>query len=747
MLHRSNQIFGATGAKVTFRGGPAFFRGRRLTVAVRAVLLALVILWPALGYAATIGTLSAVTVPATVLTGAQAAADAVVLGPQSFTLTTGNAYTPSTRISIAIDISGAASFSTSTTPAIAGMTCQTTTVVQVRLIFEGCAVTTNGTVAFQVTNVSYSNGSGLSVYQSSVSLKGSIYNASNASQTFETIPIVTAIASPAVAYTLTASTTGAGTGTIAVSPQQTTYSYGNVVTLTANAASGSQFSAWSGPCASTTSTTCTVTITANTTVSATFVRASTYALTTKTAGTGTGALSVNPIASAYPAGTVVTVTAAPGSGSALASWSGGGCTGTALTCTVTMTANTTVTATFNSTLTYDLTVVYAGTGSGTVGANPFATTYSPGTVVVLTPTPASGSVFAGWGGACTGTGATCTVTMSTARSVTVTFNAVNSYSLAVTTAGGGAGAVVANPAQTTYTDGTVVTLTATAEAGSSFIGWGGACTGTASTCSLTMNADKAVTGTFTRNTTGVLRQAGVFSTASGTYQSFLRFYNASGAAGTVTVTLSDYASGVALGQWTSPSIAPGTAPQYAIATLEGALSAFGAKPTMYSVTMRAQFNGTFQHVLWKPGDGTLTNLSTCDSGTAPILTRAVNVHASTLGAAGYPSSIVAYNTSAAAAPVLLNIADAATGATLGTYTSGSIPANGQVMVAISAIEAAANITPSASVMHYIVTVQNQFIGYIQHLLNNTKVGVITDMSTVCTFPAIPTTVPTNPSGS
>ena len=86
------------------------------------------------------------------------------------------------------------------------------------------------------------------------------------------------------------------------------------------------------------------------------------------------------------------------------------------------------------------------------------------------------------------------------------------------------------------------------------------------------------------------------------------------AAGTVTVTLSDYVSGVALGQWTSPSIAPGTAQQYSIATLEGALPAFGAKPALYSATMQAQFDGTFQHVLWKPGDGTLTNLSTCGTG-------------------------------------------------------------------------------------------------------------------------------------
>jgi hypothetical protein len=77
-----------------------------------------------------------------------------------------------------------------------------------------------------------------------------------------------------------------------------------------------------------------------------------------------------------------------------------------------------------------LTVVRAGAGTGTITSSPSGiscgstcnASYSSGTSVALTVSAASGSTFAGWSGACSGTG-TCTVSMTAARSVTATFNA------------------------------------------------------------------------------------------------------------------------------------------------------------------------------------------------------------------------------------------------------------------------------------------------------------------------------------
>ena len=91
----------------------------------------------------------------------------------------------------------------------------------------------------------------------------------------------------------------------------------------------------------------------------------------------------------------------------------------------------TVTATTSAGVTtYALTVTKAGTGGGTVSASPSgvscgatcSASYPSGTTVTLAATPADGSSFSGWSGACVGTGA-CTTTMTGARAVTATFTA------------------------------------------------------------------------------------------------------------------------------------------------------------------------------------------------------------------------------------------------------------------------------------------------------------------------------------
>ncbi|MEJ7601846.1 MAG: hypothetical protein WKG01_28365 [Kofleriaceae bacterium] len=75
--------------------------------------------------------------------------------------------------------------------------------------------------------------------------------------------------------------------------------------------------------------------------------------------------------------------------------------------------------------------------------------------------------------------------------------------LVVTKAGAGTGTVTSNPAGIScptdcieqVSTNKVLVLTAVPEAGSTFTGWTGVCTGTAP-CSVTLDSDKAVTATF-----------------------------------------------------------------------------------------------------------------------------------------------------------------------------------------------------------------------------------------------------------
>lgn len=171
----------------------------------------------------------------------------------------------------------------------------------------------------------------------------------------------------------------------------------------------------------------------------------------------------------------------------------------------------TVTVTF--TRAYPLTVTRAGTGSGTVTSSPAgiacgtdcADSYASGTALTLTATPATGSTFAGWSGACTGTG-TCSLTMSTARAVTATFDVVvPAYALTVETEG--SGTVTSSPAgiscgadcSETYPSEMSVMLTAVAADGWRFGHWEGCQSSSGATCTVSMTAMRSVTAVFADN--------------------------------------------------------------------------------------------------------------------------------------------------------------------------------------------------------------------------------------------------------
>lgn len=303
------------------------------------------------------------------------------------------------------------------------------------------------------------------------------------------------------------------------------YAPDTAVRLVQSTPRGYSFAGWSGACVGTAS--CIVRMSEQRQVTATWVPTApvvtTHALTVSRTGTGTGTVTSSPVgiscgsdcAEAYPADTVVTLTATPTGDSSFAGW-GGACTGTG-SCIVTMSAARSVTATFLAPPpgpTHVLDVSRLGTGTGTVSASPTGIncgadcteSYPENTVVTLTATPTNGSSFAGWGGACTGTGA-CAVTMDTARSVTAEFTAsvFTEPVLRVFKVGPGVVTSTDNKIRCggdcteTYVSGATVYLKAMPVSGYRFQGWSGACTSTSSACNLRMTGPRDVTATFVPN--------------------------------------------------------------------------------------------------------------------------------------------------------------------------------------------------------------------------------------------------------
>ena len=145
-----------------------------------------------------------------------------------------------------------------------------------------------------------------------------------------------------------------------------------------------------------------------------------------------------------------------------------------------------------TTTTYALTT--GSNGNGRVSPLPGTYSYLDGESVTLTATPDARNEITSWGGDCSGTATTCVLTMDADRAASVTFGRIT-HSLTVTVTGDG---TVTPGGTTTQYEGDEVTLTASwSDATQDFDGWGGDCSGTATTCVLTVDVAKTVTAAFT----------------------------------------------------------------------------------------------------------------------------------------------------------------------------------------------------------------------------------------------------------
>ena len=168
--------------------------------------------------------------------------------------------------------------------------------------------------------------------------------------------------------------------------------------------------------------------------------------------------------------------------------------------TILMDSDKVVTATFDTTapMIYTLTIVIDGTGVGTVAPSVGTHSYLSGTVAPISATVGLNSTFDGWNGNLSGLTNPTSITMDGHKTVTATFNAITvvpTYTLSLQVVG--QGDVHIAPDKDSYTAGEIVALTAQPAAGWQFAAWSGAVSGATELTTVTMNADRSVTATFT----------------------------------------------------------------------------------------------------------------------------------------------------------------------------------------------------------------------------------------------------------
>jgi endo-1,4-beta-xylanase len=226
-----------------------------------------------------------------------------------------------------------------------------------------------------------------------------------------------------------------------------------------------------------------------------------YSLTVNINPSGAGSVTLNPSGGVYVAGTTVTLTAVASSGWVFSGWSGS-LTVSQNPATIVMNSSKTVTANFVRS-SYTLTVNINPSGAGSVTLNPSGGVYVAGTTVTLTAVANSGWVFSGWSGSLTGSQNPATIVMNSSKTVTANFVQQSTttqqpqrYTLTIDINPQFGGIVELNPQGGEYVAGTTVTITAVANSGYVFSGWGGDLSGNENPAVIVMNSSKTVIANF-----------------------------------------------------------------------------------------------------------------------------------------------------------------------------------------------------------------------------------------------------------
>lgn len=234
------------------------------------------------------------------------------------------------------------------------------------------------------------------------------------------------------------------------------------------------------------------------------------------------------------------------------------------------------------------------------------------------------------------------------------------------------------------------------------------------------------------------RLGGIHPSFTGTTESYLLLHNETSTPGTVTLSLFNSESGAAVAQWTSPAIPGRASRQFQIDELERAAAGPLVKPRAWSVRVEPETtaSGYLQHILFDRAAGAITNASSCDTAVTGNPIALPYVYSASFS--DFPSTVLFNNALSTPSYVSATAYAADTGAGLGGYApSGpnntALPAMTSTRMPFADLQArwAYAATPENSRATLRSSEIRLGAGYLQHILESRRAGVLSDMNTAC----------------
>ena len=203
---------------------------------------------------------------------------------------------------------------------------------------------------------------------------------------------------------------------------------------------------------------------------------------------GPGHVTLTPNKDRYSQGDSVVIEAVPDSGFGFAGWSGA-ISGLIGKTNLLMNEDKSLTASFKILHSIQTSV----DGSGTITIKGGTNSFLEGSLAQITATASLGWQFVGWRGSSTSTNATLSLTMDADKQATAVFKQLFTLTSSVQ----GQGTILVDPQQTTYLEGSVVTLKAAAATNYQFVYWiGNVANSNSATTTTILSTNRFVTAVF-----------------------------------------------------------------------------------------------------------------------------------------------------------------------------------------------------------------------------------------------------------